>query len=552
MNFRRCLFPCLTAVALLLSTASWNKLLAATAPPLGSAQTFAVLGASAVTNTGPTSIMGNLGVSPGSSVTGFPPGTVTMGTIHAADAVAAQARLDALTAYNFLAGQPFNTNLSGQDLGGLTLGPGVYRFNSSAQLTGTLTLDAQGDPNAVFIFQIGSTLTTASNSAVVVINKGIACNVFFQVGSSATLGTGTQLLGSILANISITLTTNATVSGRVFALNGAVTLDTNQVSVCAPAPPAAPDLAIRKTHVDPFTQGQVGATYTITVINTGTASTTGLVTVTDTVPAGLTATAISGAGWTCTQPSGPCTRSDALAPGPVSPITLTVTVLCTATSPVINTATVMNPNIMGDPDDTAMDPTTITPSAACGPGAVYQLRYLANLDKGDSYVNLSNAGTLSGFAPAGNICANVYTFDPAEELISCCACPITPNGLVSLSARNDLISNTLTPGVPTSITVKLLSSLPTGAAATTCNPSSPTAATLVRGTRAWATTLHLNTSVAPAPGVYQETETPFSVVELSASELAKLTSFCGFIQSNGSGFGICRSCRFGALGAEQK
>ena len=115
-----------------------------------------------------------------------------------------------------------------------------------------------------------------------------------------------------------------------------------------------------------------------------------------------------------------------------------------------------------------------------------------------------------------------------------------------------MISNTLTPGVPTSITVKLLSSLPTGAAATTCNPSSPTAATLVRGTRAWATTLHLNTSVAPAPGVYQETETPFSVVELSASELAKLTSFCGFIQSNGSGFGICRSCRFGALGAEQK
>src|ERR1700680_1006263 len=162
---------------------------------------------------------------------------------------------------------------------------------------------------------------------------------------------------------------------------------------------------------------------------------------------------------------------------------------------------------------------------------VYQLRYLANLDKGDSYVNLTNAGTLSGFDPAGRICVNVYTFDPAEELISCCACPVTPNGLNSLSARNDLISNTLTPGVPTSITVKLLSSVPLPG--NTCNAASPNAANLVRGMRAWATTLHLNTSVLPAPGVYQETETPFSVAELSASELAKLTGFCAFIQANG-------------------
>jgi hypothetical protein len=180
---------------------------------------------------------------------------------------------------------------------------------------------------------------------------------------------------------------------------------------------------------------------------------------------------------------------------------------------------------------------------------VYQLRYLSNLNQGDSYVNLTNAGTLSGFDPAGRICVNVYTFDPAEELISCCACPVTPNGLNSLSARNDLISNTLTPGVPTSITVKLLSSLPL--AGNTCNPSSPTAANLVRGMRAWATTLHLNTSGSPAVG-YQLTETEFSKVELSATELAKLTGFCAFIQANGSGFGICKSCRFGALGAGEK
>ncbi len=204
----------------------------------------------------------------------------------------------------------------------------------------------------------------------------------------------------------------------------------------------------------------------------------------------------------------------------------------------------------------------ILPSETTG---VYQLRYLANLDKGDSYVNLTNAGTLDGRAPAGNICVNVYTFDPAEELISCCACPITPNGLVSLSARNDLISNTLTPGVPTSITVKLVSSAvfdPNGVniSATSCNASAVgtgligvpnTGNVITRGMRAWATTLHLNTSGSPAVG-YQKTETPFSAVELSASELTKLQSFCGFIQANGSGFGICKACRFGALGGEQK
>src|ERR1700681_595455 len=194
---------------------------------------------------------------------------------------------------------------------------------------------------------------------------------------------------------------------------------------------------------------------------------------------------------------------------------------------------------------------SLPPGAGVVPEAdgVYQLRYLANLNQGDSYVNLTNAGTLSGFDPAGRICVNVYTFDPAEELISCCACPVTPNGLNSLSARNDLISNALTSGVPTSITVKLLSSLPI---AGVCNAASPNAANLVRGMRAWATTLHLNTAATPAPGVYQETETPFSKVELSATELAKLTSFCAFIQANGSGFGICKSCRTGALGAETK
>ena len=208
---------------------------AQTAPNLGVAGSFAVLGGSTVTNTGKSAIIGELGVSPGTSVTGFPPGIVTGGTIHINDAVAQQAQSNLTTAYNAAAGQAFNTDLTGQDLGGLTLTPSVYRFSTSAQLTGTLTLNAQGNPNAVFIFQIGSTLTTASNARVLVINGGSNCNVFFQVGSSATLGTGTQFAGNILALASITANTGASVSGRLLARNGAVTLDTNRAEVCAAA-----------------------------------------------------------------------------------------------------------------------------------------------------------------------------------------------------------------------------------------------------------------------------------------------------------------------------
>ena len=214
---------------------------AQTAPGPGSAASFAVLGGQTVTNTGPTTIFGDLGVSPGSAITGFPPGSLTGGATHKADAVALQAQSDVTIAYDDLAGQACTGDITGQDLGGQTLTEGVYCSTSSSQLTGALTLDAQGNADAVFIFQMVSTLTTASNSSVSVINGGTACNVFWQVGSSATLGTTTQFVGNILALTSIALQNNADVVGRALARNGEVTMDTNNATIQGcPGAPAAP------------------------------------------------------------------------------------------------------------------------------------------------------------------------------------------------------------------------------------------------------------------------------------------------------------------------
>jgi hypothetical protein len=205
---------------------------------LGTAANFGVLAGSAVTNTGPTVVTGNVGVSPGTSITGFPPGSIAPGSgfLHSADSVAQQAQSDLTTAYNDAATRVCGTPIAGGVLGGLVLTPGVYCMGTG-DLTGTLTLNGAG----VYIFQMASSLTTASASSVVLQNGASACGVWWQVTSSATIGTASSMAGNILALTSITMTTGANLSGRTLARNGAVTLDSNAVTSCSGGPvPAVP------------------------------------------------------------------------------------------------------------------------------------------------------------------------------------------------------------------------------------------------------------------------------------------------------------------------
>ncbi len=180
-------------------------------------------------------------------------------------------------------------------------------------------------------------------------------------------------------------------------------------------------------------------------------------------------------------------------------------------------------------------------SVAFAQSDVFQVRYASNLNIGDSVINLTNTGATVANGVSQNLCVNVYTFDPAEELAACCSCNVTPNALQSISVRGSLTSNPLTPAIPTSVVIKLVAS--TGA----CNPSAVTA--VAHGLLAWGTTIH---ALPTSPVSYTVTETPFSQAALTAAELAHITSFCGFIQANGSGFGICSGCSTGGLGAAKQ
>ncbi len=228
---------------------------------LSSADQFAVLAGSTVTNTGMSTVVGDIGVWAGSALAGY--GTIThTGTVHLADAVAQTAQGDLTTAFNGLAGMPVNALLTGQDLGGLTLAPGVYNYSSSAQLTGTLNLDAQGHDNVSWVFQVGTALTTGSNSAVKFVNlgpnNGLDNSVFWQVGSSAVLGSGTAFIGNILADQSISLDTGATMNGSALARIGAVTMEGNFIGRGFNGAPIAPTATPEPASMALLGMGGVG------------------------------------------------------------------------------------------------------------------------------------------------------------------------------------------------------------------------------------------------------------------------------------------------------
>jgi hypothetical protein len=196
----------------------------------GNLRPFAVLAGTTVTCAGASTITGDVGVSPGAAIVGFPAPCTDVGTLHSADATAAAAQADLTTAYTTLAGLPCAATI-GPNLAGLTLTQGVYCVGAAASnLTGTLTLDAQGNGNAVFVFRMSSTLITSPGATVSLVNGANACGVEWQVSSSATIDVGTTFVGNILALTSIAMNTGANLTGRALARNGAVTLDANTVS----------------------------------------------------------------------------------------------------------------------------------------------------------------------------------------------------------------------------------------------------------------------------------------------------------------------------------
>ncbi len=255
LDFRRGRTAC-AAIVVCLVCAAIPISSAGAAVNLATAQPFVVLSGAGATNTGPSVLNGDLGVSPGTSLTGFGLPAVVNGATHAADAVAATAQADLGTAYEVAAGQPVppGNDLTGVDLGGLSLGPGAYGYSSSAQLTGQLTLDAHGDPSAQFVFVIGTTLTTASAGSVILVNGASPCNVYWKVGSSATLGSGTSFEGTLMALQSISLNDGVTLLGRALARNGEVTLINDSLT--------APECATGSTPTEPGSGGSPETTPT--------------------------------------------------------------------------------------------------------------------------------------------------------------------------------------------------------------------------------------------------------------------------------------------------
>lgn len=287
---------------------------------LGSVASYSVLGGETVTNTGPSVVAADLGVSPGTAITGFPPG-VYGGALHAADAAAAQAQADLTTAYDAAAGRAATATVSG-DLVGQTLTTGVYRSASTLSLSGTVTLDGQGDPAAVFVFQVGSGLTTATGSNISLINGAQACRVFWQVGSSAVLGVGSSFTGSVLAQSSISAGTGTQVAGRLLARTGAVTLDSTRVSVpgCAAIPPTTTTTVPASSSTAPTSSTTPPTDSTNPTVTTVPSSSTSAASASTTTPATGSTTTSPGA--TTTQPGATTTQPGATTTQPGASTTI--------------------------------------------------------------------------------------------------------------------------------------------------------------------------------------------------------------------------------------
>ncbi|MFZ4894689.1 ice-binding family protein [Plantibacter sp. Mn2098] len=302
---------------------------------LGSAASFSVLGGESVTNTGPSVLAGDLGVSPGTSITGFPPGIIG-GTQHPTDAVAAQAQADALVAYN-TAGSLTPSTSGLADLTGLSLTPGVYS-GGALSLSGDLTL--AGTAESVWVFQAASTLTIATGARILLTGGASACNVFWRVPSSATIQGGAQFVGTVLASESITAVTGATIEGHLLASNASVTLDTNVITAptgCAATPGTVTTSPEVQASIPPT--GTVGTPYSFPATATGSPAPT--YTVTGTLPGGLQIDAatgvISGTPTTVGTFTFTVTASNGAAPDVTTEYTITIAAV--AAQPIVSAGT---------------------------------------------------------------------------------------------------------------------------------------------------------------------------------------------------------------------
>jgi len=356
------------ALALVATVLAPGSASAAQAPVgLGTANAFAVLGAATVTNTGSSVIAGDIGVGPGGEVpTGLPDATIA-GTTHVNDGVVSQAQVDAGTAYDDAAARSPRTDVSA-DLGDTTLVAGVYGTDSSLGLTGTLTLDAKGDPAAVFVFQAGSTLTTATGSKVLLINGANPCNVVWQITSSATLGTNSTFVGTVLALASVSAKSGAIIDGRLVARTGAVTLDTNTLTAsdCSLLPPVTTTTAASSTTAAPTTATTAPATTApATTAPATTAPATTAPATTSTTEAGPTTTVV---GATTTLPTATTEVPATTAPATTAPATTAPATTAPATTEVPATtapATTEVPTTVPVPP-TSVDATILTTTTLPG------------------------------------------------------------------------------------------------------------------------------------------------------------------------------------------